>query len=246
MTYRDLLLAAGGIACLWAQPPMFDVASVKLSDPNARIGTVEILPGGRFTAANVPLRVVILRAYDVRDFQLSGPAWLNERYAIQAKAPEGSFSEAQIWMMVQGLLAERLHLKVHRETKELPVYALVVGKSGSKVQAAKDEGGMGVGRGSITAKGSTFAKLAIALSRLLDRPVLDETGLSGNFDFKLHYDQGSVGLPYSAPGVSRPESDGIEPSIFTAVQEQLGLKLEPQKKAIEGLVIDSIERPSGN
>ena len=86
----------------------------------------------------------------------------------------------------------------------------------------------------------------IALSRLLDRPVLDETGLAGNYNFRLHYDQGSVGLPFSAPGVSRPESDGIEPSVFTAVQEQLGLKLEPQKKPVEVLVIDSIERPSGN
>jgi uncharacterized protein (TIGR03435 family) len=207
---------------------------------------VEILPGGRF-AANVALGIVIQRAYDVRDFQLSGgPGWLNERYTIQAKAPEGNFSEAQIRLMVQSLLAERFHLKLHRETREIPVYALIVDKKGVKVEAAKDEGGMGVGRGSITAKGATFGRLVIALSRLLDRPVLDETGLSGNYNFKLHYDQGSVGLPYSAPGVSRPESDGIEPSIFTAVQEQLGLKLEPQKKPIEILVIDSVERPSGN
>jgi len=219
---------------------------VKLSDPNAPIRTSEFLPGGRFTA-NIALRFIIQRAYDVRDFQLlGGPDWLNQRYAIQAKAPEGSFSEAQLRLMLQALLAERFQLKTHRETKEIPVYALVVGKSGSKVQAAKEEGGIFVGRSSITAKGATFTKLVIALSRLLDRPVLDETQMAGNYDFKLHYDQGSVGLPYNAPGVARPESDGMEPSIFTAVQEQLGLKLDPQKRPIEVLVIDSIERPSGN
>jgi uncharacterized protein (TIGR03435 family) len=107
---RRLLLTAAGIAFLgnvtptWAQ---FEVASVKLSDPNAPIGIGEILPGGRFRA-NAALRIVIQRAYNLRDFQLSGgPAWLNERYTIQAKAPEGNFTEAQIWQMVQNLLEER-------------------------------------------------------------------------------------------------------------------------------------------
>src|ERR1700722_7288983 len=141
---RSLLLAAAGVAFLgnltstWAQSQSasgsltFEVASVKLSDPNAPIATGEILPGGRYRA-NVALRIVLQRAYDVRDFQLfGGPAWLNERYTIQAKAPEGNFSEPQIWQMVQRLLEERCHLKLHRETKEVPLYALIVGKNGSK------------------------------------------------------------------------------------------------------------------
>jgi uncharacterized protein (TIGR03435 family) len=262
---HDVLLVSFGIAALGlapgaalaqptAAPTAFEVASVKLSDPNAPIGALEFPPGGRFVATNVPLRIIIQRAFDVRDFQLlGGPDWLiKELYAIQAKAPEGPVSDAQIRLMVQTLLAERFHLRVHRETKELAVYALVIGKNGPKVEAAKDSprpGALGVGRGSITARSTTFANVATALSRLLSRPVLDETQLSGNYDFKLHYDQSSVGLPFPGP---RQESDaagqpdGAEPSIFTAVQEQLGLKLDPQKRPVEVVVIDSIARPSEN
>ncbi len=235
-----------------AQTPAFEVASVKLSDPNAEFGALEFLPGGRFNATNVPLQVIILRAYNIRDFQLLGrPDSLKERYSIQAKAPEGSFGDAQIRLMVQTLLAERFQLKSHREMKGMPVYVLVAGKNGPKIHTAKDEidirrAPVAVGRGSITATNTTFAMVATALSRILDRPVLDETQLTGNYDFKLHYDQSSVKLPFVSAAVPKPEPDNMEPSIFTAVEEQLGLKLVAQKKAVEVLVIDSVERPSGN
>jgi len=233
----------------------FEVASINLVDPSEPAGgRLELLPGGRFAAANLPLRTIILRAYDVRDYQLLGaPDWLvKDRYAIQAKAPEGSFSDAQIWLMVRRLLEDRFQLKIHRETKELPVYVLVVGKSGPKIQAAKDSlvpGGLGVGRGSITARSTTFANVAIALSRLLGRPVVDETQLSGNYEFKLHYDQSSVGLPFPEPrqdSDATAQPDATEPSIFTAVQEQLGLKLESTKGPVEVLIIDRVEKPSKN
>ena len=257
-----LVSLAGSLLILWqvhAQTPAasleFEVASIKLIDPSESAGgRLELLPGGRFAATNVPLRTVILRAYDVKDYQLLGAAdWLvKDRYAIQAKAPQGSVSDAQIWLMVRRLLEDRFQLKVHRETKELPVYALVVGKSGPKIQAVKDslvQGGIGVGRGSIAARSATIANVAIALSRLLGRPVVDETQLSGNFDFKLHFDQSSVGLPFSGPrqeSDASAQSDATEPSIFTAVQEQLGLKLESTKGPVEVLVIDHVEKPSKN
>ena len=234
--------------------PEFEVASIKFIDPSdPGGGRLELLPGGTFVATNLPLRTIVLRAYDVRDYQLSGaPDWLvKDRYAIQAKAPQGLVTDAQIWLMVRRLLEDRFQLKIHRETKELPAYVLVVGKSGPKIQASKDSlvpAGLGVGRGSITARSVPIANVATALSRLLGRPVVDETQLSGNYDFKLHYDQSSVGLPFSGP---RRESDSTpqpeaEPSIFTAVQEQLGLKLESAKRPVEVLVIDRVEKPTAN
>jgi len=122
------------------------------------------------------------------------------------------------------------------------VYVLAVGKNGPKIQTVKDgvvPGGLGVGRGSITPKGATVANVAAALSRLLGRPVLDETQLSGNYDFKLHYDQSSVGLPFSGPGResdATAQPDGTEPSIFTAVQEQLA----------EAGIVERPGRGSGN
>ncbi len=261
--FMAVLMAAPSVSSSWADPQQeapplaFEVASVKASDPAAHIGAVEFGPGGKFTATNVPLLVIILRAYDLRDFQLSGgPGWLRDRYVIQAKAPEGHFSEAQVRLMLQNLLAERFQLKLHRETKDMPVYALMVGKNGPKVPKAKDDlnsgpGSIGVGRGSITARGAPFATVAIALSRLLDRPVLDETGLPGNYDFRLHYDPNSAGVPLTGlrertPAQEAAEPSDAEPSIFAAVQEQLGLKLEAQKRPIEVFVIDSIQRPSPN
>jgi uncharacterized protein (TIGR03435 family) len=259
---RLALLLAGSLVStsqVYAQTPAtsleFEVASIKLNDPSETVGgRLELLPGGRFATTNFPLRAVILRAYDVKDYQLLGaPDWLvKDRFSIQAKAPQGSVSDAQTWLMVRRLLEDRFQLKTHRDTKELPVYALVVGKGGPKIQAAKDSlvpSGLGVGRGSITARSATIANVAIALSRLLGRPVVDETQLSGTYDFKLHYDQSSVGLPFS---VQRQESDATaqpeatEPSIFTAVQEQLGLKLESTKGPVEVLVVDHVEKPSKN
>jgi uncharacterized protein (TIGR03435 family) len=117
------------------------------------------------------------------------------------------------------------------------------------VKDSLDQGGLGVGRGSITARSATFANVATALSRLLGRPVIDETQLPGNYEFKLHYDQSSVGLPFSGPrqeSDATAQPDATEPSIFTAVQEQLGLKLESTKGPVEVLVIDHVEKPSKN
>jgi len=235
----------------------FEVASVKPSDPSAQGSQMGLSPGGLFTATNVTLKVLIQQAWDVRDFQISGgPGWLDtERYDITAKGDGPGVSEDEMRKMpevqrnkvleefrmrIRALLADRFQLKVHRETKELPVYALIVAKGGPKIQPATEDGSPG-GRLHITRE-SAGVEIAgqkvflMSLVRLLSdqvgRTVLDKTDLKGSYDFKMSF----------APDL--PESDG--PSIFTAVQEQLGLKLDAQKGPVEVLVIDSAQKASAN
>jgi len=228
---------------------VFDAASVRLSDPNEPAAAAEFLPGGRFRA-NIALRYIIERAYDIEDYQLLGdPAWVkSERYAIEAKA-DSPATDDQLRVMVQTMLVSRFGLKIHRETRDLPVYALVVGKDGPKLTAAKDatlcggHGCFGIGRGSFSAKGATLPWTAKTLNRILDRPVLDRTQLSGNYDFVLHFDPSTASSPMMAAVSTEDSSQG---SIFTVIQEQIGLKLDPRKEPVEILVIDHVERPSGN
>jgi uncharacterized protein (TIGR03435 family) len=246
------ILSAGTllISMAYAQAPAtFDVASVRLSDPGEAFAAPEFLPGGRFRA-NIALRAIIERAYDIEDYQLVGdPAWeKSERYSIEAKADSPATDE-QLRLMVQTLLGSRFGLKAHRETRDLPVYALVVGKNGPKLTAAKDatqcggHGCFGIGKGSFSAKGATIPWTAKTLNRILDRPVLDRTQLSGNYDFILHFDPSTASAPMMAAVSTEDSSQG---SIFTAIQEQIGLKLDPRKEPVEVLVIDHMERPSGN
>jgi uncharacterized protein (TIGR03435 family) len=233
--------------------PSFEAASVKAADPKVplapgAVAGVQMLPGGRFAALRVTVAQLLESAYGVKSYQISGgPAWLrSDWYEIQATAgiPAG---EEQMKLMVQALLADRFQLKLHRETREVPVYALIAAKNGPKLPAAKDStqcGGNGcfqVGNGYFTASGGTMAFTAEVLTRLLDRPALDKTGLTGHYDFKLTYDQSSTQPPIV--GMQMTPTDG--PSIFAAV-EDLGLKLNPEKDPIEILVIDSVERPNAN
>jgi uncharacterized protein (TIGR03435 family) len=132
--------------CICAQTaevaPAFEVASVKPSDPKATGGRVQFLPGGRFVAGNCQLSFIIQQVYGLRDFQVvDAPKWISDwkyRFDIQAKAG-ASVTGAQLRLMAQALLAERFHLKVHRDTREMPVYLLVAGKKGLKLQAGKDD-----------------------------------------------------------------------------------------------------------
>lgn len=267
--------------------PSFEVASVK---PN-RSGDMNMgirLQPGRFVANGVPVRMLISLAYDVKDFQVTGgPAWIgSDRFDIDAKE-EDSFSAGleklppddrrrQIDLCVQALLADRFKLKLNRESKELPVYALVVAKGGPKLQEAKPgdtypngfkgpdgkahPGMMRIGPGGLTAQAVPIQFLVHTLSQQLGREVVDKTGLKGNYDLSLTWatDQNERGVamgPGPGPGVgpgpgapagenAPPAPDPSGPSIFTAVQEQLGLKLEPAKGPVEILVINQIERPS--
>jgi uncharacterized protein (TIGR03435 family) len=249
-----------------ADQPVFDVTSVKQNVSGAMGGSVRIFPGGRLVAQNAPLRLLIGAAYDVRDFQLiGGPGWINsEHYDIEARAPGDAPTEQMISQMLRGLLADRFHLTVHRETRELPVYRLSVIKGGNKLEAAvggnctpmipppnpaqidpntfRPCGGFNTTTGMLRGGSVTLARLAIALSRILGRTVIDETSLGGTYDVNLRWTPDET----QALQTPQPAIDSAAPSLFTGLQEQLGLQLESGKGPVEVLVIDQAEKPSGN
>ena len=222
----------------------------------------------RFTATGVTLQGLIREAYEVEDNQISGaPPWLDsERYDIEAKADKSVADELQklsfdqrlveYRRMLQALLGDRFQLTLHRETKELPVYALVIAKKGPKLQEThpgdNDSTGMTFGRGLLKGEGVPIALLVRHLSQQrLGRPVLDKSGLTGKYDFTLQWTPEENRAPMfkgTRDGGQGPDSppDSSGPSIFTAIQEQLGLRLESQKGPVEVLVIDHVERPSEN
>jgi uncharacterized protein (TIGR03435 family) len=277
------MLRALAVACLalsaWlafvqsapAPRPAFEVASIKRnkSGGRTRIGP---WPGGRFTARNAPLQMLITTAYSLRDFQLSqAPGWLmSERYDIEAKT-EGDPSFDAMRIMLQALFEDRLRLQLHRETKELPIYALVVAKPGklhesespcSTVPGAAAPPGKrplplcdimarpGRMDGTRASMGGPVG-LAEVLSHLTDRLVVDKTALTGKYNFKLEWAPEPGEFP-PPPGdappaaLSSPPADPNGPSLFTALHEQLGLKLESRKGPVEVMVIDRVERPSDN
>jgi uncharacterized protein (TIGR03435 family) len=247
----------------------FEVASVKRADPNSENTSIRMIPGGGMNIENGSLKQIIGFAYDVREFQISGgPGWLgSERYDILAKSPSPDapvdmrqmtdeqrrlFLE-QIRQRMRALLEERFQLAVHRDSKELPVYALVVGKNGHKLKESQLEAsrqGLRITRGQMNADGSTTELFAKTLANVVGRPVLDRTGLKGRYDFKLEWtpDPGGpmarIGPGEGPAGGNPPDLSG--PSIFTAVQEQLGLKLESTRGPAEIIVIDRVEKASEN
>jgi uncharacterized protein (TIGR03435 family) len=258
-----------------AAAPVFEyeVASIK---PNKTVnGDVSTrTPPDGFTATNIALKDLIESAFGVQNYQIiEAPEWLaSEKFDIAAKmdpAVAEAFHKLNIedrrlarQHMLQVLLADRIALKLHRETKELPIYSLVIGKTGPKLQETKPAdpgpnaapptaaaGGPSV-RNSRTSSGpatltflhTSSADLAATLAIELGRTVVDKTGLSSRYDFTLKF------MPDTAqPQSSSASAPGdLPPSIFTAIQEQLGLKLESGKGPVEILVIDHVERPSGN
>ncbi len=225
--------------------------------------------------SNAPIRMLITFAYDIRDFQLAGgPSWMNtERYDILAKSDRSDNSDntpvdprkmndaqrmklqEDMRQKVRALLADRFELTIHREDREGPVYALVPAKGGSKLKPVQESEsgpvGLRMGRGQLTGMAAQIPMLTNILSGQLGRPVVDKTGLTGKYDFKLEWtpDQGPAGAPAdpSKGGEPAPVStDPDGPSLFTAIQEQLGLRLESQKGPVETIVVDRIEKPSQN
>jgi uncharacterized protein (TIGR03435 family) len=258
---RKLLLAMAGIAAMTvpiavgvlnaprmraqgpATGPEFEVASVKPNKPQPgplRVSTS--VENGRLNFINVTLKNCIRQAFSLRPYQISGgPGWLaDDRFDVIAKAA-GPADKAQVMRMLQTLLADRFKLKFHIETKEMPVYSLVVAKNGLKIKEANDDGNGtqidGDPQHPLSARNISMAGFAGTLSRLqeLDRPVIDATGLKGVFNLSLNY----------SPDDAAP-SDNAGPSIFTALTEQLGLKLEAGKGPVDILVIDHVEKPSDN
>jgi len=271
-----LLTAVGLCGQPGTQPLTFEVASIKPSGTDDHRFMIQIQPGGGLRASGTTVKMLLTQAYDVRDFQISGgPGWIStERYDIMAKAGDAAISSnpddprkmtdeqrrtvgEQMRERLRALLAERFQLTLHRETKEQSVYALVVAKGGPKLQQSEAKEGTGskgmmrMGRGEFSGQGVALQMLTQSLSSQLGRPVIDQTGLKGNFDFKLEWtpDPGQSGGPFGGgpPGADTPPPpDPNGPSIFTAVQEQLGLRLESQKGPVEMLIIDKVEKPSEN
>jgi len=237
--------------------PAFEVASIKPGDPKEPRFGIILRPGGRFTTTNATLRQLIGFAYEVRQNQITGgPSWGDtDKYNIEAK-PEGSFpvptgqrGAELIRQMLQSLLAQRFHLRVHQETKDEPIYELAVAKGGPKLKdaAGGENESERIGRGTFTATATPIALLIKPLSQVLGRSIIDNTGLTGSYDFTLQWtpDSGQYRSLGGAPIPDPPaDSDGV--SLVTALQEQLGLKLESAKGAVEILVIDSAEKLSEN
>lgn len=263
------LLAVAWMFGQASTPPLtFEVASIRPSaNYDGRI-FIQIEPGGGLRTTGANLRYLLSLAYDVYAFRVSGgPGWIDsDRFDILAKPERVAASynttedsrnmtdsqrktaQEQVRLRLQALLADRFQLVIHRETKEGAVYALVVGKNGAKLQQAdgKEEGRRGLRpeRGQMTGNVASLEMLVTALSNQLGRPVLDRTGLKGNFDFKLEWTPDAA---QAAPGADAPPlPDPSGPSLFTAIQEQLGLRLESQKGPVEMIVIDRVARPSEN
>ena len=247
-------------------PKEFDVASIKPNKSGDGRVMVQMTPGGRWAGTNVPIALLLQRAYDIRESQISGgPSWMrSERFDIEAKpdtsAGGGEPSQEDLSLMFQTLLAKRFHLTFHRETKEMPVLVLVTDKNGVKMkesEQAKDGGGGGgrgnnqirALRGQIEGQGLTMPVLATSLSRMLGQMVSDETGLKGMYDFTLTWTPDSPPPgphPSGEPAPPPPAVGGDGPTIFTAVREQLGLKLDSRKAPVQLFVIDRLERPEEN
>lgn len=238
----------------------FEVSTVKFNHSGSS-DSHSSYANGRFTATNITLKNLIqYSAYGIPEARIfGGPKWLSsERFDIQAALDPAiadqvsKLSRDQRKLQMQGafqqLLADRFHLQVHWDTRELPVYALVVAKNGSKLQVPKtpEEGsGTSSGNGRIGGKNLTLPEIAQALtqeaSSELGRVVLDRTGIAGRYDITLRWTPDADSNP---PTDSSPIDAG--PSLFTAIQEQLGLKLEPSKGPVQVLVIDNVEMPSDN
>jgi uncharacterized protein (TIGR03435 family) len=271
------LILTTGATAQTGPAPKFDVASIKPAAPGGRGMFIRPMPGGRVNVTNMTVKQLIMIAYRMQPFQVSGgPAWIDSlHYDIEAK-PDTPVKQSDWPVMLQALLADRFQVTLHRETKELPIYALVLARKDGKLgpgMVESKEGGctpfdpskppapsepgksqtfcgtMQMSPRRLNAINVPVENIIPMLSRILGRSVIDKTGLTGNFDITMDFtpDENQLAM-LAPPGVPPPPlpSDSSGPSLFTAVQEQLGLKLESQKGPVEILVIDRVEKPSEN
>jgi uncharacterized protein (TIGR03435 family) len=232
-----------GIA--FAQAPAFDVATVKMGGPEVN-GLININTGkivnGVVTLANATLSECLKFAYSLTtDEQIAGPDWINQkavRFEVTGKAAPQTPPD-QLMLMLQALLKERFQIAMHTEQREMQHYELVIGRNGPKLKESTVAQAEAFGTArldGIRSNRMTMNKLAAMLSRMTRMPVLDKTGLTGFYQFDLKY-----------ADERQPVENQVGPSVFTAVQEQLGLKLESKKSPVEVLVIDHAEKvPLGN
>jgi uncharacterized protein (TIGR03435 family) len=260
-----VLLTHGAAFGQAVAPPTFEVASVRRASPQAIGGGSRGGPGtddpGRVAYSNMPLVNVLMAAYHLQSFQISGPDWLKtERYDIAAKIPDGA-TQPQFDLMMQNLLAERFHLALHHETRDFRAYELVAGKNGPKLKESVPNAGadqvlppalkdlapatrsmvlagmpLATSTGVLMAGRGRFVKeLVEDLGLILGTPVVDGTGLAGKYDYTFEFERPQGAAPPAEAGAAPP-------NIFTAVQEQLGLKLEEKKLPFNVLVVDRAEK----
>ncbi len=260
-------------AAPFAQPPAFDVVSIKRTDvndtrPGADFGAQ---PGGRLVARNNAVSNFITNAYDIPGYLVvGGPEWMGaDRYNMEARAA-GEPSRPQMMLMLQTLLAERFQLRVRREVREMPAYVLTVARGGAKLTPSKDGACLErdpskpipppasgaaasrlCGNNNMNSRVSPpnmtwtafridMSRVAGALANYFRRPVVDRTGLAGFFDIQID-------LPPLQPAAATDAGVADSgASVFTVLQEQLGLRVEDGNGPVEVLVVDSIERPTEN
>jgi uncharacterized protein (TIGR03435 family) len=253
------LLVFGAMAQQPPQKPAFEVATVKLIDPNDAIFVTMSADPSMVRYGNVTLRDAIRGAYKVNDFQIAGPDWMSSvRFQVDAKLPAGAATD-QIPEMFQALLEERFKLTWRREPKEMQVYALLVGKDGPKLKPAqmvppgqsmamgtdgKPRAGVVFGGSlpqmTITAPHASLLTLVGVVSRFTSRPVIDATGIDGDYDFSITFaaetDAGVPGGFQGNPALSEPA-----PSLAEAVKKY-GLRIEPRKETVDMFMITHVER----
>lgn len=239
--------------------PVFEVSTVKPSNPDEKRFGINVRPGGAFATVGTSLRDLITFAYGVHAQQIVGePGWSEaDKFDVNAKPDiEGIPNERQMQAMMQKFLAERFKLTLHHDKKDLTVYAFTVAKNGPKLTKSQPNGlslpGLGFrGRGNMMARNATIADVAkLMQTMVLDRPVVDQTGLTDRYDLTLDWapDDSQFRVrggqsPFPAPAAGNEDT---RPDLFKAVQEQLGLKLESTKTATDVLVIDHVEKPEAN
>jgi uncharacterized protein (TIGR03435 family) len=228
--WRIAATMASAAAIVLAQAPAFEVASIRMSPG----GMISISPPDSpgFTAQNVSMQILISLAYGGDSDRVQGPGWIgSQQYDVTAKTEgERKLSYDELKPLLQDLLAQRFQLKVHTQMKEGSGYALVVAKGGAKLQETKGAADHSyILPNSLDVQNRSMAAFAGALSRPAGRPVVDETGLKGNYDIRVNYAEDQ-------------DKNPTLPSIFTALQEQLGLQLVPKKVPVEFIIVDHVER----
>lgn len=258
----SFLLVASCLCAQTTQSPSYEVASIKIDNggPNRPVAWDQSPDG--LMISNVMLELLIREAYGIQSYQIEGaPEWINqEEYDIAARIDDTETrhlrtltkeqAQAERRLMLQALLADRFRLVVHHETKQGPIYALAVAKNGPKFQKAAPPAlpqmPISMGGGLLTFKGAPISTLARLIAQVIGRPVLDRTGLTGNYAFTLKWTPDEFELSANPPQSEEASAEPKGTSIFTVIQDQLGLKLESTKAPIDSLVIDHVSRPSAN
>lgn len=221
---------------------MFDVISIR-PVTSVRNSSPTNIDRGSLTAYNISIRRLIQAAFDVRDYQmLNTPGWIDgARYDVLAKSDSATdLTDKQMAPMIQNLFKDRFNFRYHRETRDLSGYLLIAANGGPKLKKSEADSGSRTnitnynsGKVSIEAAKISMAHLAVVLDGLLKQPVVDGSGVRGDYDLKLEYDSGL-------------NADSPVPSLFTALQQQLGLRLQARKAPVEMIVVENVSKPSEN